>query len=82
MVTLRNSGLINLPSGRTLTDYRHCVPSTVCFSSKIDQQLITLASKTKPSLSLAHDVALLIDEMYIKKRTGFDKFTGSLTGFR
>ncbi len=79
--TLRKSGLIELPSGRTLRDYQHCVPSSVGFSTAVDKQLLRLVNQTQPSPSLARYVGVLIDEMYVKEGLVFNKFTGSLTGF-
>ena len=72
--TLRNSGLIELPSGRTLRDYRHAVPSSVGFSSRVDEQLIRFVRQTKPSPSLAKYVGILIDEMYVKEGLTFDNW--------
>jgi len=76
--TLRNSGVIRLPSGRTLRDYRHFAPVSTGLSSTTDQQLRDLASRTSP---LAKYVFLLIDEMYVKEGLVFDKSTGAITGF-
>ena len=38
--TLRNSGVIHLPSDRTLRDYRHSSPSTSGFSKETDMDLL------------------------------------------
>ncbi len=77
--TLRNSGLIRLPSGRTLRDYRHFAPVSTGLSSAVDAQLRDLAQKTSPSL--AKYVVVLIDEMYVKEGLVFNKSTGAITGF-
>lgn len=37
--TLRNAGVIVLPSQRTLRDYTHYIPSTIGFSDKVDKML-------------------------------------------
>lgn len=71
---LRCSGIITLPSGRTLRYYKHFVPAVTGFSSDYDQQL-NLSTKT---FILGKHVAILVDEMYILV---FDKHSGSLTGF-
>lgn len=76
--TLRNSGLIRLPSGRTLRDYRHFAPVSTGLSSAVDQQLRDLAQKTSP---LAKYTVILIDEMYVKEGLVFDKSTGAITGY-
>ena len=77
--TLRNSGVIALPSGRTFRDYKHFCKSTPGFAVSTDQQLIDLARKTRPT-ELSKYVAILIDEMYVKEGLVFDKHTGALTG--
>jgi hypothetical protein len=37
---VRNSGVLQLPSQRTLRDYTHYVPATMGFSSSVDQMLM------------------------------------------
>ena len=78
--TLRDSGIIRLPSGRTLRDYQHFVRAKTGFSYDYDKQLIELARNTKPTW-LAKQLILLIDEMYVKEGLVFDKSSGALTGF-
>ena len=75
--TLRDSGIIHLPSGRTLRDYRHFAPAKTGFSYAYDQQLINLAQATKPTW-LAKYVVILIDEMYVKEGLVFNKSSGTL----
>lgn len=70
--TLKKSGIIALPSGRTLRDYWHFVPSTTGFSVGVDRQLLDLVKQVKPSPSLGMYVSLLIAEMYIKEGLVFD----------
>lgn len=38
--TVRNSGVLKLPSQRTLRDYTHYIPSTVGFSAQVDDMLM------------------------------------------
>ena len=78
--SLRESGIIALPSGRTLRDYRHFAPAKSGFSNVYDQQLLDLAQSTKPA-ELAKHVVLLIDEMYVKEGVVYNKSSGQLTGF-
>lgn len=78
---LRKSGVIDLPSGRTLRDYTHFVPAVVGFSTAIDKQLLQLVKQTKPSPALAKYITLVIDEMHVKEGLVFNKFSGSFTGF-
>ena len=74
---LRSTGVIKLPSGRTLRDYKHFAPPVTGFSSEYDKQLLDLAKK---SGVLSKHVGIMIDEMYVKGLV-FDKHTGVLTGF-
>ena len=78
---LRKSGVINLPTTRTLRDYRHF--SSHCqagFSAIADQQLLKLIKQRKPN-HLAKYVILLVDEMYLKEGLVYEKSTGALVGF-
>ena len=76
--TLRQSGILKLPSGRTLRDYRHFAPAVTGFCAHYDKQLIDLAKKTSKNSKY---IAILIDEMYVKEGLVFNKRTGALTGF-
>lgn len=72
---LRSRGVIKLPSGRTLRDYKHFAQAVTGFSVDYDKQLIDLAKKTSV---LAKHVGILVDEMYVKEGLVFDKHTGAL----
>ena len=78
--TLRNSGVLTLPSERTLRDYRHCFNANVGFSASNDHQLCEAVKSHKPS-DLAKYVTVVIDEMYIKAGLVFNKTSGALVGF-
>ena len=78
--TLRNSGVITLPSDRTLRDYRHASSSTSGFSVETDQELLTAIQQQKPQ-HLAKYVGIILDEMHVKEGLFFDKHTGCLVGF-
>ena len=75
--TLRNSGVIQLPSTRTLRDYKHFSPARVGFSVHSDRQLLNLMTVKG---NLAKYCVILIDEMYVKEGLTFDKATGALIG--
>ena len=67
---------MSLPSQHTLSDYTHCVKSTVGFSTEVDNQLIQ---------AIGHQeweklVILLMDEMYIREDLVYNKHTGQLVG--
>ena len=51
--TLRNSGVIRLPSERTLKDYKHFTPSFCGFSLSTDLQLLYHIKQLKPHASPA-----------------------------
>ena len=76
--TVRSSGVIKLPSQRTLRDYSHCVSSEPGFSIDVDLLLM----KNNMSSCLEHQklVILLLDEMYIHEDLVYDKHSGNLTG--
>ena len=77
--TLRKSGIITLPSSRTLRDYRHFTQTMPGFSTIADMQLQELMQQKKSHL--AKYVFILIDEMHLKEGLVYDKGTGSLVGF-
>ena len=78
--TLRKSGVIQLPTSRTLRDYRHLSTSHPGFSAIADQQLLELIQQVRPS-NLAKYVLIIMDEMYIKEGLVYNKATGALIGF-
>ena len=78
--TLRNTGVISLPSEQTLRDYKHFAPSVCGFSTATDLQLLDQVQQQKPA-HLAKYVGLVIDEMYVKEGLVFEKSTGSLVGY-
>ena len=78
--TLRNSGVIRLPSERTLKDYKHFTPSICGFSLSTDLQLLDHIKQQKPH-QLSKYVNIVIDEMYIKEGLVYDKSTGTLIGY-
>ena len=74
--TLRNSGVITLPSEQTLGDYRHCKPSKCRFSVATDMQLLEVLKHQKTKY-----VTVILDEMCIKEGLVFQKTSGSLVGY-
>lgn len=61
---LRETGIITLPSQRTLRDYIYHTKATVGFSHEVDQQFMIAAKLT---LCVERDkcVILIVDEMHI-----------------
>ena len=76
--TIRNSGIINLPSSRTLRDYKHLEITKIGFSIEADRQLLDIL---KEKDDLAKYGVVLFDEMYVKQGLVFEKSTGALFGF-
>ena len=77
---LRDSGVISLPSQRTLRDYSNCVKAKEGFSHEVDNLLMKSADIT--SCPEWHKlVILLLDEMYIKEDLVYNKHTGKMIGF-
>ena len=75
---IRTSGLISLPSERTLRDYTHWIKAGIGFSSEVDTQLI---KEAKINEERDKYVVLLWDEMKIHEDLIFDKHTCELIGF-
>jgi len=78
--TLRNSGVLSLPSERTLRDYKHFAPAGTGFCHLTDLQVLDGIKQEKPP-HLSKYVGIVIDEMYIKEGLVYDKSTGTLTGY-
>ena len=76
--TIRNSGIITLPSCRTLREYKHLSSTKVGFSIEADRQLVDILAQKD---GLAKYGMLLFDEMYVKQGLVYEKSTGALFGF-
>lgn len=72
---LRESGVIKLPSQRTLRDYTYFTKAKAGFSDDVDQQLMT-AAKIKEASEREKHVLITMDEMHIKEDLVYDKHTG------
>ena len=79
--TLRNSGIITLPTERTLSDYRHYAPSRCGFSAATDMQLLEVLKQQKPT-HLAKYVVIVLDEMYVKEGLVIQRSSGALIGYQ
>lgn len=78
--TLRDSGVLCLPSQRTVRDYSHCIKAEPGFSVEVDRQIYQAASMA--SCPPWHKVvSLLLDEMHIKESLVFNKHDGRMVGF-
>ena len=77
---LRESGIIKLPSQRTLRDYTHHIEAAPGFSTDTDI-LLMKAAEIDVCPDRDRNVLLLIDEMYIKEGLVYDKHKGNFIGF-
>ena len=75
---LRNSGVLVLPSQRTLRDYRNAIKPKVGFNAEVIKDLIAL---TTTYFNTQRYVVLLFDEMTVKSNLVFSKESGELIGF-
>ena len=75
---LRNSGVLVLPSSRTLRDYKNFITPKPVFSPGIIEDLNNV---TENYFDVERYVVLLFDEMKIKSNLVFDKHTLKLKGF-
>ena len=75
---LRKSGVLVLPSQRTLRDYRNSIRPKSGFQENV---IAELKSLTDMYFDVQRYVVLLFDEMKIMSNLVFDKITGELTGY-
>lgn len=75
---LRSSGILKLPSRRTLRDYRNAIKPTPGFNPEIVSELINLTSNYS---QIQRNIVMSFDEMKIQENLVFDKYTGKLVGF-
>ena len=78
--TFRTSGILRLPSQRTLRDYTHYIKASCRFSNEVDNDLLRAADYYNLE-EWEKCVGILIDEMHIKEDLVYDKHTGALIGF-
>ena len=77
--TLRDSGVITLPSERAFQDYKHCFTANFGFSASSDLQL-SEAVKSHTPCHLSKYVTIAVDEMYIKAGLVFKKSIWGING--
>lgn len=75
---LRKSGILVLPSQRTLRDYRNFIRPKRGFQESV---LVELKEMTDMYFDVQRYVVLLFDEMKIMSNLVFDKVTGELIGY-
>lgn len=75
---IRNSGILKLPSSRTLRDYKNFIKPGVGFQEGIIEDLTNF---TRNYSNCHRYVTLMFDEMKIKSNLVFDKHGDELIGF-
>ena len=79
---LRSSGVIKLPSDRTLRDYTNWTKATTGLNTDVDKQLLTEAKIHSSETPSYHQyVALVFDECKVKEDLIYNKHTGELIGY-
>ena len=72
------SGILVLPSLRTLRDYRKYIKPTREFNPAVIKELATKTSSFQP---MERFVSTIFDEMKIQEDLVWDKYSGKLIGF-
>ena len=76
---VRQSGMIHLPSERTLSDYTHWATPHIGVQLEFIERFQSLLQEEVPCGQ--HQCALSMDEMKLKSGLVFNKHTGALSGF-
>jgi hypothetical protein len=77
---IRESGVLTLPSKRTLKDYTHWFRSDVGFQNEVLEQLQEEYKLTELNEAQRH-VVLVFDEMRIQESLVFDKNSSNIIGY-
>ena len=77
---LRQSGVLKLPSQRTLRDYSHHTEATPGFSAEVDS-MVMKAAEVESCSEREKCILLLLDEMHVREDLVYDKHSGDLIGF-
>ena len=77
---LRESGVLKLPSERTLRDYTYCIPPNTGFQGAVAEQLVK-DSKLNTLPDSHKFIVITFDEMKIREGLVYDKYTDQLIGF-
>ena len=77
---LRESGVLKLPSERTLRDYTYCIPPNTGFQGAVAEQLVK-DSKLNTLPDSHNFIVITFDEMKIREGLVYDKYTDQLIGF-
>ena len=72
---LRDTGVVKLPSQRTLCDYTYYTSACTGFDASVDRQLMELAELDSCE-ERSKCVIIIIDEVHIREDIVYDKHTG------
>lgn len=75
---LCSSGVLTLPSRRTLRDYKNAIKPSTGFNPQVVNELI---NQTKHLSGYTRYMVLPFDEVKIQQNLVFDKYSGELIGF-
>ena len=78
--TLRSSGVLSLPSTRTLRDYTHFIRGTTGFDPAVTEQLVQEANLDSLE-DFQKNVVIVLDEMKVKENLVYDKYGFRIIGF-
>ncbi len=73
---LRNSGVLKLPSQRTLRDYTYYTQATTGFSVSVDQQQMMDAANILNCPEREKNVVIIFDEIHVREDLVYDKHSG------
>ena len=74
---LRNTGVIQLPSQRTLRDYTYFTSTCAGFSASVDMHLMD-AAKITTCVEREKYVLIIFDEMHIKEDLVYDNHSSTI----
>ena len=77
---VRTSGMLNLPSERTLRDYSNYIQTKSGYQHEVMEQLCNEAKIETLDDPRKH-VSILVDEMKVKESLVYNKFNGKIIGF-
>lgn len=78
--SLRSTGVLRLPSERTLRDYTNVIKAKSGFQCEVDEQLFKEAKMDELADHQKY-IALIFDEVKIKEDLAYNKHSGELIGF-
>ena len=78
--TVRSSGVLTLPSERTLRDYSNVIEGKAGFQAEVSRELASEIKLSTLQDSKKH-VVLVVDELKIKEELVYNRHSGEIVGF-